>query len=270
MTNCLKLGDISTHLELHGSGHPVVLVHGALVDSRMWQPQIGPFAERYRVVTFDLRGHGRSSGSPRRSYTVRLFAEDLHALVNALELERPAICGLSLGGMVAQAYAAAYPDELSTLVLCDTAVSTTLTLGDKLQTYLFGWSLAPTVRLVGASRYVDWSFWLAGLLRGERWFGRNRAVSEYVRDAMRAMDTGEMAKTYDAIVGFRGVDLRRIRVPTLVLNGEYESASVFQHAEHMRQRIPEVEMDVIPDAGHVSNMENPAAFNSRVLSYLAI
>jgi pimeloyl-ACP methyl ester carboxylesterase len=264
----IQLADLTTYYEVHGAGRPIVLVNGALTDHRMWRAQVEPFAQRYKVVTYDLRGHGQTREAQHPPYSMELFAADLRALVTGLQLREPVLCGVSLGGMVAQAYAVAYPAELSALILCDTAVSMTHTLRDKLETYLFGWSLGPSVRLIGARRFTDWAFRSAKLLRGEAWFGRDAAAREYVRETMFAMGTREMAKTYDAIIRFRGLDLTRIRVPTLVLNGEHESASVFHHAEYMRRRIPHVELGVVPGAGHTSNMENPDAFNHLVLSFL--
>ncbi len=259
---------IQTYYEVHGDGRPIVMLHGALVDHRMWQPQIAPFAGKYRVVVYDLRGHGQTGTSRERSYSAQLLVEDLRALIQNLSLERPIICGLSLGGMIAQAYAAAHPSEIAALILCDTAVSTTLTLNDKLQTYLLGWSLAPSVRLMGARRFVDYSFWFAKLIRGEAWFGHNAQVRDYVRECMRAFDTAEMAKVYSLVTRFKEVDLPKIRVPTLILNGEHESSSVFRHADYMQKCIGDAETAVIPEAGHTSNMENAEAFNQSVLHFL--
>jgi pimeloyl-ACP methyl ester carboxylesterase len=85
---------------------------------------------------------------------------------------------------------------------------------------------------------------------------------------MRSVDTNEMAKLYQLIVGFAGVDLEKIKAPTLVLNGEHESANVFEHTAYIQQHIPHARTAVIPDAGHTSNMENPPVFNQVVLDFL--
>jgi pimeloyl-ACP methyl ester carboxylesterase len=234
----------------------------------MWQPQVEPFSKKYRVIIYDIRGHGRTGGSEQRAYSVQLLAEDLRALLEQLQVDKPVVCGLSLGGIIAQAYAASYPADITALILCDTAVSATLTLSDKIQTYLIGWSLALSVRIMGARRFTDYAFGLAKLMRGETWFGQNAEAQAYVQEAMCTFDTAEMAKIYGLLVLFRTPELEKIKVPTLILNGEHESRSVFRHAEYFQKHIFNTQVTTIPGAGHLSNVENPEAFNVRVLSFL--
>ena len=263
-----QTNNIQTFYEIHGEGSPLVLIHGGLVDYRMWGSQVEPFSKKYRVITYDLRGHGQTGGSDKRSYSVQLFAEDLRALLEQLQVDKPVVCGLSLGGIVAQAYAASYPMDIAALILCDTAVSATLTLSDKIQTYLIGWSLAPSVKIMGARRFTKYTFGLAKLMQGETWLGQNAEVQAYVREAMRTFDTAEMTKIYALLVRFRTPELEKIEVPTLILNGEHESRSVFLHTEYLRQHISNAQATTIPGAGHVSNMENPESFNEKVISFL--
>ena len=263
-----QTNNIQTFYEIHGEGSPLLLIHGGLVDYRMWQRQVEPFSKKYRVITYDIRGHGQTGGSEKRVYSVQLLAEDLRALREQLQVDKPVVCGLSLGGIVAQAYAASYPADIAALILCDTAVSATLTTSDKIQTYLIGWSLAPSVRIMGASRFTDYAFGLAKLMRGETWFGQNAEAQTYVQEAMRTFDTAEMAKIYDLLVRFRTPELEKIKVSTLIINGEHESGSVFRHAEYLQKHISNTHVATIPGAGHLSNVENPEAFNERVLSFL--
>ena len=265
----IQTNDIETYYERHGEGPPVVCIHGAWADHRLWEPQIEALRDDYEVIVYDVRGHGRTGPSAEQGYTIELFAADLRALVERLDIERPVICGISLGGMIAQTYAVRYADDLRGLVLADTAVSTRLTNRDKLTRLLFpGWAMRGTVRLLGPARYVDIAYWLADVTRGEDWFGRNQDVRSYVRETMSAFKATEFNKIFRAIYEFRQVDLAAICVPTLVLNGEYESRSVFRHAEHLQQVIPDARPAVVPDAGHVSNMENPTAFNRELAEFL--
>jgi pimeloyl-ACP methyl ester carboxylesterase len=265
-----RTGDIETYYELRGSGPTLVLLHGGFVDCRMWEPQVEEFASDYRVLRYDLRGHGRTGTSARVRYSVELFADDLKALLEALEIQQASVCGLSFGGMVAQAFASKYTHVLEALVLADTAVSTTLTWSDKLQRYLLAprWLFLPTIRVLGGRRFVDFSFWLARRTRNPQWFGQNEAVRQYVEEAMLQMSTSEYVKMYGAIYDFDLVDLSTIRVPTLLLNGEHESGSVHRHAKYIQQVIPHAEATIIPGAGHISNMENPVAFNDALERFL--
>jgi pimeloyl-ACP methyl ester carboxylesterase len=263
-----QTNNIQTFYEIQGKGSPLVLIHGGLVDYQMWQPQVEPFSKKYKVITYDIRGHGQTGGSEKRAYSVQLLTEDLRALLEQLQIDKPVICGLSLGGIIAQAYAATYPADIAALILCDTAVSATLTPSDKIQTYLIGWSLAPSVRIMGARRFTDYTFGLAKLMRGETWFGQNAESQTYVQEAMRTFDTAEMSKIYALLVRFRTPELEKIKVSTLIINGEHESQSVFRHAEYLQKHIANTQAKTIPGAGHLSNMENPETFNERVLSFL--
>ena len=127
----VQTGDIETYYEITGEGEPIVFVHGAGGSHDNWHPQVKHLSDRFKVVTYDVRGHGRSSGSDRK-YSCALFADDLHNLLVALEIEKPVVCGLSLGGMTAQEYAVKYQSNLAGLILADTAVATALTFSDKL------------------------------------------------------------------------------------------------------------------------------------------
>ena len=121
---------------------------------------------------------------------------------------------------------------------------------------------------MGVRRFVGYSFWLTRALRSEEWFGKNAAVRSYVEQTMLDVSTEEYLKIYDALYDFKLLELSKIKVPTLILNGEHESKSVFRHAEEMHRRIPDTESHVIPGAGHTSNMENPVAFDAALKEFL--
>ncbi|OPY29387.1 MAG: Proline iminopeptidase [Methanocella sp. PtaU1.Bin125] len=264
----IKTGDIEQYYEENGSGEPIVFIHGGLVSHLMWKPQVEHFSCRYRTITYDIRGHGLTGGSGRKDYTVELFAEDMRALLDALSLDRPVICGLSLGGMIAQAFATRHPDRLKALVLSDTAISTVMTPADKLQTYTLGWSLLPAIRIMGVKNFVAYAFWMAKLTRGDKWLGLNPGVRDYVRKEMLSINKDEMVKIYGAILKFRMQDLASVRVPTLITCGEFESANVTGQAGIMCRLIPDARMVSVPGGGHTSSMESPAEYNRVVEEFL--
>jgi pimeloyl-ACP methyl ester carboxylesterase len=248
----VQTNDITTYYEIVGEGEPIVFVHGAGGSHDNWHPQVKYYSDRFRVMTYDVRGHGKSGGSDRK-YSCALFADDLHALLTALEIEKPVLCGLSLGGMTAQEYAVKYQSNLAGLVLADTAVATALTLSDKLQKWMFPASLVKWyIRRKTPEDYARWSF---------GYFEMKEEVREYLIQEQLKMDQTEFIKLMDAIYGFKLLDLSSIKVPTLVVLGENERKAVFPHADKMIELIEDSKKVIIPDAGHASNLENPDDFN---------
>jgi len=98
----LKTNDIMTYYEIHGEGYPLVFIHGGWVDHKMWKPQVEHFLKNYKVITYDVRGYGNTRGFSKKKYSMEMFAYDLKKLLDELQIERPIICGLSMGGMIAQ------------------------------------------------------------------------------------------------------------------------------------------------------------------------
>lgn len=269
--NWVQTGDLTVAYRWHGQGERVlVLLHGMAVDGRMWQPQLEALGQHCRLLVPDLRGHGHTqSGNPSsgKRYSMELLADDLHVLLGALEVRQPALLGASLGGMVALTYAAKY-GNVQAVAAAGAAASATLTWADKWQTYTLGWSLAPSVRLMGAAGVTDMMFAAGRMLRGPQWVGAHAEVADYVRGTMRRMDTGELARMYSLLLRYRGADWSRVSAPTLLLVGEHESRSVHTHGQHLAENIVEGRFAVIPGGGHVVNMEAPEAFNQAVLDFL--
>jgi pimeloyl-ACP methyl ester carboxylesterase len=260
----ISINGIEHYYEQVGTGPPLVFIHGAFVDSRLWDPQVAHFSSQYRVLHYDLRGHGRTGPSDLARYSISTFTDDLAALLDALEIRTPVVCGLSLGGMIAQSFAVRHPARVKALILADTAVSVSLTLSDKLQRYLLFpfWAMAATIKMMGAENFTRFSFWLARATRSEQWFGQDETTRSYVEQCMLRMNQAEYLKIYGAIYGFDLLPLQEISAPTLVLNGEYEFKSVFRHTDEILRRVRGSQARIIPGAGHVSNMENPQAFTA--------
>jgi pimeloyl-ACP methyl ester carboxylesterase len=266
----VRIQGLDHYYEQTGDGPDLVFVHGAFVDSRLWEPQVQRFAPQVRVLRYDLRGHGRTGPSDLSSYSIGTFADDLDGLLDALAVQRPVLCGLSLGGMIAQTYAVQHPARLRALILADTAVSVSLTLSDKLQRYVLfpKWAMDLTIRTMSAKQFTRFSFWLARVTRSGQWFGQDPDTQAYVEQCMLQMDDDEYRKVYGAIYDFYLLPLERITCPTLVLNGEYESKSVYRHTAEILRRIPQATAQVVRGAGHTSNMENAGAFNGFVADFL--
>ena len=251
----VQTGNIKTYYEIHGQGPSLVFIHGAGGSHDNWKPQVEYFSKSYHIMTYDVRGHQQSEGFDE-GYSCEMFADDLHALLNALDIRNPVICGLSLGGMIAQEYAIKYPDNLRGLVLADTAVASAMTLSDKLTKAVYPPRLVKwTIRRMSPERYADWSF---------KYFDMKEEVREYLKEEQLKLNQEELIKIIDAVYKFKMLPLEKISVPTLVILGENERKAVFPHAEKMIELIPNSRKVLVPDAGHASNLENPDFFNMEV------
>jgi len=105
----IKTGDIQTYFEIHGAGEPLVFIHGLGSSGRDWQFQLPVFTPHFQVITYDVRGHGQTD-KPPGPYSVPMFADDLKALLDALEIRKAHIVGISMGGMIALQLTASCPD----------------------------------------------------------------------------------------------------------------------------------------------------------------
>lgn len=266
-TGTLRTNGIETYYERQGEGRPVVFVHSAVMDHGQWDRQVEALSPEYTTVVYDVRGHGRTGGSPPGRYTVDLFVEDLAALVTALDLDRPVLCGLSMGGCIAQTYAARYPDRLAGLVLADTWSPAVLDWRDRLQFAGLNAAVTP-VRLVGYERVQRAMAWMH-----ERFYegasGDYESV-ERLQAAAPAMSTDEFAKVIRALTTFHEaeIDLSTIAVPTLVLYGENETGLVKRHVPRLATEIPDATVRVVPGAGHASNLDAPEFFSTTLREFL--
>ncbi|MGH2615227.1 MAG: alpha/beta fold hydrolase [Thermomicrobiales bacterium] len=265
MTNERSIAEVNgTRLvyEVTGDGPPVVFLHGFTLDMRMWDDQVPAFAAQHRVVRYDLRGFGASAPPVvDEPYT---HADDLRALLTHLGIEQAAIVGLSMGGWVAQEFALAYPESISALILVDSV----------LPGYSWGPSLAATIeaiyRVGGEGRLAEAK---AGWLADSLFACSQRSPTATARLALIVGDYlcwhllhNDPHLPQDPPARER---LHDIAAPALVVVGEEDLHDFQAIAALLATRIPSARKAVVPEAGHMANMDAPGAFNRVVLDFLA-
>jgi len=265
-----RTNDIETYYERRGEGPPVVFVHGAIVDHSQWDPQLEALSDEYTTIAYDVRGHGRTGGSQRGRYSVDLFADDLDALLDALDVEQAVLCGLSTGGCIAQVYAARHPDRVAGLVLADTFAPEYLSVGERLQRSLGLRATVPFVRLFGYERVERWMVRLQERISGEGVSGDYETV-ERIRETGPKMATDEFAKVIGAVAGFHHTEVRfpAISAPTLVLYGEHEAPFMRRQAHHLATEVGGATLRAVPGGGHASNLDEPEFVTDAVRELLA-
>jgi pimeloyl-ACP methyl ester carboxylesterase len=239
-----------------GQGPAIVLLHGFLCDSRCWRAQLSGLSDQFRVVAWDAPGAGRSSDPPR-TFTTESYARCLAGFLDAVGVAGAHVVGLSWGGILAQELCRLYPRRLRSLVLADTyagwrgslpepawkqRLATCLADADGPPEALVAKMLPGMFSDAGPSDVRDE---LAGIMREFHPIGFR----------LMAMSSAEV-DTRDL--------LSSIHVPTLLLWGADDRRSPVDVAEQFRAMIPRAELAIIPNAGHVSNMEQPDAFNAHV------
>ena len=262
----VSTNDIATFYEDTGHGPPVVLIHGHSLDLRLWDAQVAPLVDAgYRVVRYDVRGHGRSD-APATGYTWQNYSLDLRDLLDRLAIDAPAhVVGLSMGGGIALQFAVDHPQRVASLVLVDSTVPGFDYSPEYAQAIE---ELVRVARSEGPRAALE-RVWLPHpLFDGIRRFPQRFAFLKRIVLAYPAADY--LDETEYPQPQWQVIDrLQEIRAPTLVLVGELDLPDFRLIAEILAANVPTARQQVIPDAGHLPNLEQPQAFNEALLSFLA-
>jgi len=255
----VKLADIQLYYEIHGNGDPLLLIHGLGSSCRDWELQMEAFTTDCRVVTFDLRGHGKS-GKPPGPYSIPLFAEDTAGLISSLGLGPVHVLGISLGGMVAFQLALDFPDAVRSLIIVN---STPAMVPRSIKDRVALWQRFLIVRLMGmkkmgqvlADRFLPGEDFV-GLRKVfmQRWAENNKPA--YL-EAMRA------------VVGWSVLErLGEISCPTLII-GSDEDYFPTSDKQTYTELIPGARLVIVKESRHALPAEKPGEFNKIVLNFLA-
>ncbi|KAA3646270.1 MAG: alpha/beta fold hydrolase [Chloroflexi bacterium] len=248
------------YYQVEGQGPPIVLIHAGIADHRMWDAQIPALSEHYQVMRYDVRGFGKSN-NPAGEYNDHL---DLLALLDELKVDRAAIVGASNGGRIALDFALAFPSRLSSLVLIGASVSGHQVADEIVQ----GWGPIDAAFDAGdleAAAEATMQMWLAGPHRSLD------AISSDIQAHVKQMllDTYALPEEMDEgdslpLEPLAFTRLEDIAAPTLVLVGEKDFDDKVALSRILVQRIPQAQLELIPDTAHLPNMEKPVEF-TRIL-----
>lgn len=252
--------DLACQVDGPDEGPVLVLAHTLATSRAMWRRQVPHFAQRYRVVSHDMRGHGESA-APDYPYTLEMLSEDVIGVLDSLGVERPAIfLGISIGGMVGQALALRHPDRFKAFVLCNT-VSRTPPEGQAL------WEQRiEAIRKDGVESQVQSTLerWLSPEFRA-----REPETTKWVGDMIRGTSVAGMIGCAKAIQRLDYTDqLERITLPTLVIAGEKDPGAPVAAAQAIHERINGSQLEVIPKCLHQTPIEAPDRFNQIVDEFL--
>ena len=241
---------VNIHYEDHGAGPAVLLSHGYSATSQMWKGQVDALTDRYRVITWDMRGHGETdSPEDQGEYSEAKTVDDMAAILRHLGLETAVIGGLSLGGYMSLAFNVAHPDMVRALMLFDCGP------GYKNPKAREGWNETASKR---AENFEAKGLDALGSSDEVR-LSTHKSAEGLARAAR-----GMLAQFDSRIIE----SLETIAVPTLVLVGA-DDTPFLGASDYMSAKIPGAIRVTVPEAGHAANIHQPALFNAAVEQFLA-
>jgi pimeloyl-ACP methyl ester carboxylesterase len=255
----LSVNDIDLHYEISGQGEPLLFIHGLGSSARDWEYQVSFFSEQYRVITFDLRGHGQSQ-KPAGPYSMSLFADDTAELIELLGVAPVHVVGISLGGMIAFQLAVDHPDLIKSLVIANAWTEVVpRTLKDHWNVFM----RFAVARLFGMRK--------TGEVLSKRLFPKEEQAELKKLFIEHWAENNKQAylDTLHAIVGWSVMDhIDKIGSPTLVLTAEYDYTPI-SDKEAVVAKMPQAELVVIPNSRHATPVDSPREFNEAVFSFLS-
>ncbi|SFU04767.1 alpha/beta fold hydrolase [Pseudomonas marincola] len=247
------------HYEEYGEGKPLLLVHGLGSSTLDWEYQIGELARHYHVFAIDLRGHGRSD-KPREAYSMEIFAADVVALIEHLNLPPVHLVGISMGGMIGFQIASQNVDLLSSLTIINSSPEVKAKKPADYIQIAKRWTLARVMSLETLGKA------LGKLLfpKAEQADLRRKVEERWPRNDKRAY-----LASLNAIIGW-GVreHLARITCPTLVISADKDYTPVALKQAYVSE-MPNARLEVISDSRHATPMDQPLEFNKRLLAFLS-
>jgi pimeloyl-ACP methyl ester carboxylesterase len=265
----IDLGDAQLYYEEAGHGAPLVLLHGHSFDRRMWDPQFAELARHYRVIRYDMRGYGLSS-LPVEGQEF-LHANDLYRLLQALHIPKAHLVGLSLGGFVAVDFMALHPEQTLSVVSCSGSLYGRPGPEQPITEAEIARRRTEIAQLQATGLESFKEKWLASLLKSSSPEQANTAplLRQMVQDwsMWQPLHVEPRVLLGQSLVP--QLQAHPVRVPLLLLAGQRESAARTQDNETLKQLVPGAQTAIIPNAGHVANLDNPTAFTKAVVDFIA-
>jgi 3-oxoadipate enol-lactonase len=239
------------------NGHVVMMSNSLMSDHTMWDVTVPVLADRYRVLRYDTRGHGRSGTTPG-PYSIEMLADDAIGMIDQLGIRRVHFVGLSMGGMIAQQIGARYADRVYSLSLCDTA--------SEMPPRSMWEERVLTVQNQGIAGLLDTMI--------QRWFtppfiDRDPDSIEKVRRMILSTSVEGYLACAGAVRDMAQTTmLLRVKSPTLILVGRQDPACTVENSTVLHRMIDGSEMVILEEAAHLSNIEQPQAFNSALRAFI--
>lgn len=242
-------------------GIPVVFIHGFPFNKSTWEGQLEALRQTHRVIAYDVRGHGGSNPG-MQEFSVQLFMEDLFLFLDALQIEKAILCGLSMGGYIALRAIHEQPLRVEALVLCDTQC-----FADTEEAKEKRMASIEHIRANGLKQYAADSL---KKLFSESSLQNKPELTESVEKIILGTPVDTICNTLMALAGRMETcsALPLVNVPTLILVGAQDQITTPEVSQKMQELIPGSALRILDHAGHLSNLENTEDFNLHLKNFL--
>lgn len=259
--NKIKLNGISI-TDYEGSGKPLIFVHAFPLCNRMWDEQVKFFKDRYRVITYDIRGLGYSNEIDDYMFTMEELVNDFFEILDHFKIDKVNACGLSMGGYILLRAAVRDQSRFESLVLADTKAT-----GENNESLL---NRSNNIIKIKSGKEDDFLQDFLKQLLSEKGY-KNEEIRNFVNMMMGWMDVKGLCANMLALATRTNTfhQLKDISIPTLVIVGRLDSITPVTDSFWIKEGIKNSVFKVIPDAGHLSNIERPDYFNDSIENFLS-
>src|SRR5690606_2135566 len=245
-----------------GEGNvPIVFIRGFPFDKTMWRKQLDDLKSTHRVIAYDLHGFGKSTDEDT-ALSMDLFGDDLINFLDHLDIKKAIICGLSMGGYIALNVVHRFPERFQKLILCDTQC-----IADSDEARGKRMATIEDINANGTKEFVE------NFLKGafyEESFTSKKEIVEELKNVVSSNSPEVLTRGLKALANRSETcsSLKEINIPTLIICGKEDGLTPPARSEMMHEKIKVSTLHLIKNAGHVSNLEQPEAFNKHLREFL--
>jgi 3-oxoadipate enol-lactonase len=257
----LNANDINIYYEIHGTGQPLILISGLGGDRTFWQASLENLSAHFQVIIFDTRGIGRTD-APETPYSMKLFADDMEAFMNALAIPQAHILGFSMGGQIALEFALSYPEKVKKLIIAASCsklnTQIRLFVDAVLEVYTEGISTKQMFKLIAPWLFSNVFLSVPG----------NETYLQFDENEPEQQPLYAWRNQYLAQRAFDITpELKNIHAAPLIITGEMDVFAQLSDAQTLHEQLAGSALHIIPGAGHLFNFEQPDVFHALVISF---
>ncbi|QQS36048.1 MAG: alpha/beta fold hydrolase [Ignavibacteriales bacterium] len=243
------------------SHKPIIFVHGFPYDHSMWNKQVEYFKQKYFCVTYDIRGLGQSPAS-HGQFTMEMFVDDLEAIIRELKLDKPVLCGLSMGGYISLRALVRFEEKFSAVILCDTRSDSDDNAGRLKR--------SGAIKRISDEGLEGYAKDFISTCFGDEFKEKNQEEFEKIIERSSAHNPAGVKGSQLAMLSRTDTTdyLEKIKIPSLIICGEYDALTPPSVMNAMADKIPGSTFVVIKNSGHMSPIEQPDKVNAAMNDFL--